>query len=79
MKNVLALPTPVADKAVMLENLDDLRQRIESGEVVAFAAVGIAADHGTSMWSGSAQGPKVSRLMMIGAMQQMLYCYQADT
>jgi hypothetical protein len=63
----------------MLENLDHLRARIEAGEVVAFAAVGIAANHATSMWTGTVAAPRVTRLMMIGALAQLLHCYQADT
>lgn len=52
-----------------LSILDDLRQKIESGEVKAFVAVGVAPDHETLEWSGFTQ--KTTRLEIQGAIMQL--------
>lgn len=53
--------------------LDDLREAVIAGRVVAFAAVGIEADDATRMWASSTAD--VSRLRVMGAMSHMLHMY----
>lgn len=74
--NVLSLVQPVQDKADALAVLDGLRAAIESGEIKAFACVGIEPDHCTRMWSSSVQA--TTRLELIGAMYHMLHCYESE-
>ncbi len=59
-----------------LEILDELRAKIESGEIIAFAAVGIEPDDITFSWTASTR--PVSRLRMIGAIGSLFHCFQAD-
>lgn len=73
---VLSLAQPVVDMADALDVLDDLRRAVESGQIKAFACVGIEPDHCTRMWSSSTK--PTTRLELIGAMAQLQYCYQAD-
>jgi hypothetical protein len=58
-----------------LDTIDDLRKRVESGEIVAFAMVGVHPDDATSGWSSCTE--KVSRLRMQGAIAQLLHSYSA--
>lgn len=74
---VLSLAQPVVDMKDALETLDSLRAAVESGQIKAFACVGIEPDHTTRMWSSTTT--PTTRLEMIGAMAQLLYCFQADT
>lgn len=53
--------------------LDDLREAVIAGRVVAFAAVGIEPDDTTRMWSSCTAD--VSRLRVMGAMSHMLHMY----
>lgn len=53
--------------------LDDLREKVVSGEIVAFAAVGIAPDDGTLAWSSATED--VSRLRVIGAIAHLGHMY----
>lgn len=71
------VPKREQGKQQLLEVLDSLRQAVESGEVVAFAAVGIEADDCTRQWSGCTQG--VTNLRMIGAVARLLHGVQTDT
>lgn len=56
-----------------LEVLDDLRTKIESGEVIGFVAAGFSADDTSYAWASSTT--KASRLRMIGAMSNALWHY----
>lgn len=53
--------------------LDDLRDAVREGRIVAFAAVGIEPDDTTRMWSSATAD--VSRLRVMGAMTHMLHMY----
>lgn len=53
--------------------IDDLRQAVLDGRVVAFAAVGIEPDDTTRMWSSCTAD--VSRLRVMGAMSHMSHMY----
>ena len=53
--------------------LDDLREAVADGRVVAFAAVGIEPDDSTRMWSSCTAD--VSRLRVIGAIAHMGHMY----
>ena len=63
------VPFAHSGNAEVLEVLDSLRKEIESGAVIAFAAVGIAPDDGTSVWV--AAEARVSVLRIIGAVAHM--------
>lgn len=56
-----------------LDVIDDLRKRVENGEIIAFALVGVHPDDATSGWSSCTE--KVSRLRMQGAIAQLLHSY----
>jgi len=56
-----------------MEVLDDLREAVRTGKIVAFAAVGIEPDDATRAWA-TCTAP-VSRLRMIGAMHHMAHMY----
>jgi hypothetical protein len=71
---VVSLPT--VDTKAALEVLDTLRQAVESGEIIAFCAVGIEPDDCTRMWSSSTKS--VTRLRMQGAISNLLFHYQSD-
>lgn len=58
-----------------LDVLDKLRKDLESGKIVAFAAVGIAPDDETFAYVSATKS--VSRLRMIGATAHLHACYQA--
>lgn len=62
-------------KAEALSALDDLRAKIDSGEIIAFAAVGIEPDDCTMMWCGASK--PVTRLRTMGAIQSLLYHWTA--
>lgn len=64
-----------ADKAGMLEVLDNLRAKVEAGELVAFAAVAISEDDETYAFTAAAR--HVSRLRQFGAVSHLLHCLQA--
>lgn len=53
--------------------IDDLREKVASGQVVAFAAVGIEEDDTTLAWSSCTQD--VSRLRVIGAIAHLGHSY----
>lgn len=73
---LITLAPKVVDKSDALDVIDSLRAAIESGQIKAFACVGIEPDHNTRMWSSSTA--MTSRLEMIGAMTHLLHCYEAD-
>lgn len=60
-----------------LKIVDDLREAVYSGKIVAFAAVGIEADDATMMWCSSTED--VSRLRTMGAISNLLHHYQHGT
>lgn len=74
--SVLKLINRTDSKAEALETLESLREAVESGQLVAFACVGIEPDDATRMWSSCTQ--PVTRLRLIGAMASMLHSYQSD-
>lgn len=75
--NVVSLP--IDDKEPTLEVIDNLREAVASGRVVAFAAVGIEADHTTAMWLSSTNKTKITRLTLIGAIHHLLHCYESES
>ena len=58
-------------RAEMLANIDDLRAKILSGEVIAWCGVGIGPDDTTWRWQASASG--VTNLRVVGAVATLLY------
>lgn len=75
--NVVDLKSGV-NAAEAISVLDDLRKEIESGEVVAFCAVGVKRDDGTAMWVANVAKAK-SNLQMMGALTNlMLHYWQGD-
>lgn len=74
VSNILSLVRGEPSKESALRVLDALRASIESGEVKAFAVVGIAPDDETLMWT--AQVHKTTRLQMLGAMHHLLHRYE---
>lgn len=67
------IPLEASNKSDALEVIDTLRAAVESGEIVAFACVGIEPDDCTRMWSSATK--KVTRLRMMGAMYNLLHHY----
>lgn len=76
MGKVLSLVQPVQDKSDALAVIDSLRAAVESGEIKAFACVGIEPDHSTKAWQACTQ--QTTRLEMIGAMYHLLHSYEMD-
>ena len=56
-----------------LRVLDDLREKVSSGQIVGFAAVGIEAYDTTLMWISAVQD--VSRLRVMGAISHLGHMY----
>jgi hypothetical protein len=56
-----------------MEVIDSLREAVLSGQVVAFAAVGIEPNDTTRMWATSTQ--PVSRLRVVGAIAHLGHMY----
>lgn len=73
-KKVLQLVrrTSGGDVAEVLAVIDSLRKAVESGEIVAFATVGIQANDGTLMWLGNV-GLTKSNLQFQGAVAALAY------
>lgn len=69
MKLAEIKPNPTLDDA--LKALDALREKIVSGEVIAFCAVGIEKDDCTSWWIGCSR--KVTWLKIRGALTTLLF------
>lgn len=61
----LATFNPLPSREEALASLDSLRKMIESGEMIAYAAVGIEPDDKTRFWCGASK--PVTRLRLIGA------------
>lgn len=70
MKLLTIAPKQI-DTRDMLDVVDQLRAQIESGKVVAFAAVTIEPDDTCSAWLGA--GASVSRLRMQGGIAQLMH------
>lgn len=68
---VVALP--LGDKSAALEIVESLRQAVESGQIKAFACVGIEPDHSARMWSACTL--PTTRLEMIGAITSLQHSY----
>lgn len=60
----------------LLEVVDDLREKIASGQIVAFDAVGIEADDVTMSWQGCTQG--VTNLRLVGAVARLMHGVHTD-
>lgn len=60
----------------MLEVIEDLRAKVESGEIKAFAAVGIASDHATYRWQSTCQ--HTTKLELLGAVTHLLTYVQQE-
>ncbi len=73
---ILRLAPKVVDKSRALEVLDSLRAMVASGEVVAFAAVGIEPDDCTRYWQASTAG--TSNLRVMGALYSLLHSFKDD-
>lgn len=56
-----------------LEVIDDLREKVLKGQIVAFAAVGVETDDTTMMWASCTEN--VSRLRMMGAISHLEHSY----
>lgn len=61
---------PSVDVAEALRTLDSLRDDIESGKVVAFAAVGVGRDDSTMMWLANVAKAKTV-LQLLGAIENL--------
>jgi hypothetical protein len=73
-QKIVSLVQKTIDPAGALAIIDDLRAKVESGEIVCFAAVGLNDADGTFLWSGGLPGRK-SRLQVLGAMENMKLHY----
>lgn len=74
---LVELPSRVEEgKADMLSVLDDMRQAIEEGRVVAFCATTVAPNDAVAVWSGACSG--VTRLRMMGAIAELQYHFHAN-
>ncbi len=76
IRNGAAVP-PVSDKTDLLDVLQTLKERIESGQVVAFAAAAIDANDACYGFAGADKAASVSRLRVQGAISQLLHDYIA--
>lgn len=70
---ILQLVPHAPDKTAMLEVLEDLRRKVEAGEIIAFVTVGLQPDDETLGWSGSIGG--VTRLRVMGAIASLQHSY----
>lgn len=73
---LLSLKQPAMDTAQALAVVDSLRDAIASGQIKAFACVGISKDHSTSEWMACTAS--TTRLEMIGAMAHQLHIYEQE-
>jgi hypothetical protein len=71
VSNLLTLAPRASNKASALAAIDDLRRRVESGEVIAFAAVGIEPGRQTAMWCGAAQ--PMHQIELYGAVAALMH------
>lgn len=73
---IALVPKREKGKQKLLSILDDLRAKVESGEIVAFAAVGIQPDDVTLSWQGCTHG--VTNLRLVGAVACLLHSVHMD-
>lgn len=73
---VVALEPKKRDLKDALETIDDLRKAVESGQVVAFCAVGIEPDDTTRGWCSCTE--HVTRLRLMGAVASLQASLHAD-
>jgi len=59
------------DATENLEVLKNLTEKVQSGEITSFAAVGITKDNQTYMWSGGSH----TTLIMLGALENLKQSY----
>lgn len=59
------------DMTGSLRSLDDLRAKVESGEIVMWTAVGVSKDDTAILWVGSLPNAK-TKLQWIGALTHLL-------
>lgn len=64
----------VPDRTAALKVVDDLRARVVSGEIVAFAAVGITRNDSALMWLGTSE--KKTNLQVAGAIATLQMSFQ---
>jgi len=76
--NIVDLTAQKADPKYLLEMLEDMRQDVLSGKLIAFVAVGFDADDAARMWSARIAGGHVSRLRMLGAISALQHDYHVD-
>jgi hypothetical protein len=57
----------------VLNALDHMRKRVESGEIIGFSAIGLTDDDQTYGWSAVVK--PISRLRMSGALSSLLFHY----
>lgn len=55
-----------------LATIDDLRSKVEAGEVVGFCAVGIGPDDSTRVWQASVG--RITQLRLFGAVSFLAHC-----
>lgn len=70
---VITIQPKQPDTKNALEVLDQLREQLISGQVIAFVAVGIEPDDTTTAWASCTQ--PVTRLRMMGAITSLLHSY----
>lgn len=73
--SVTVLPNVINNVAEALAVIDDLRRRVEAGEIKAFIAVGITPDKNTEAWSSATAF--TARLEMMGAIAHLQQCYHS--
>ena len=56
-----------------LSVVDDLRRRVEAGDIKAFVVVGVAPDHESMSWAGYTA--KTTRLELQGAIMQLFLSF----
>lgn len=70
--NVVSLDK-ISNKEDALAVIDDLRRRVEAGDIKAFACVGITPDHQTLGWSSCTS--MTTRLEVLGAISDLHHQY----
>jgi len=76
MSSTIHAITPALSTDEALAVIDDLRAKVESGQVIAFAAVGIEPGDETMTWQATTR--PVTRLRVMGAMTHLLHSFMHD-
>lgn len=71
--NLVRIDRKAASMEEALSVIDDLRNRVEAGDIKAFVVVGVAPDHETMQWCGHTS--KTTRLEMQGAIMQLFMSF----